>query len=86
MEPASPPALLAHEVEIDHMRAVVFATSVPSARMAAVLAYWEAGFGRPGRWPPGVHAHRVPRLDKSPLARRQQKRQCWDPDVVEASV
>jgi hypothetical protein len=85
-EEAACPELVAWEVEVDTLSGYIFAESAPAARMAAVLAYRRAGFGR-GRkyWPPGVRARRRPRLDGSNL-RHLAGRRVWTSEAVESSL
>jgi hypothetical protein len=74
-------ALLAFNVEIDSVHCIVFAATKAKARWIAVKGYREAGYNSHGGWPNAV-AHRIPRLDNSPL--KQRPAQCWAPDYAES--
>lgn len=74
--------VVAWEVVIDDMTAIVFATTAPKARWIAVRGYWEAGYGRGrGNWPSGVRARRCERHDNNPL--RDKGPKCWTPSHAE---
>jgi hypothetical protein len=75
--------VLAFEVEVDRVSSIVFAATEKSARMKAVLAYWEVGYGRQGEWPPGVRSRRRPFYDRSPQ-RLQHPGKCWREEYVRA--
>ncbi len=68
---ASP--LLAYRVTIEDMSCVCFADSAPQARWYAVKGYWEAGYGRKGKWP-DVHAARAPSWDRHPASEWERGR------------
>lgn len=72
--------LVAWEVVIYDLRAIVFATTAPKARWLAVKGYREAGYGRRGAWP-SVRAMRAERYDRSVLRSGEQK--CWTESYVE---
>jgi hypothetical protein len=77
-QPVEP--LVAWEVEINDMSAIVFAATAPKARWLAVKGYREAGYGSRREWP-SVKAKRVERYDRSVLRSHEQK--CWTPSYVE---
>lgn len=72
-------SFLAWETTVNDMTAVTFAATAAAARWNAVKSYREAGYGRPGQWPP-VKAKRLPMLDDSPL--KAQGRKCWVPEYA----
>lgn len=72
--------LVAWEVDINSMTAITFAKTAAAARWNTVRAYWDAGFGRQGKWP-NAKAKRVPELDQCPLKDREP-RKCWVPEYV----
>lgn len=70
---------VAFSVEINNMRAIVFAETKAKAKWIAVRGYWDA-YGKNG-WPRST-VRREPRFDKNPL--REGERVPWTQDHVES--
>jgi hypothetical protein len=70
----------AFEVELEDVTTVIFAHSAPSARMAAVRGWRDAGFGVDGRWPCPLKARRMPCWDGA--ARVLKHRQAYSESYV----